>query len=230
MEEFKKKFKAIIFDMDGTIIQTEHIWQEGTSIFLHDHKIADINDERVKKFVLSLVGHSEINVARHLKKYFTLSDPLPEIVAKRIVCIEKALRNLSADKPSFLNGFLNFHAILRANQVPSGIATNAAIDSLMHYADKLDFHSMFGKHLYSISHVELKAKPDPAVFLYAAKQLGFEPSECVVFEDSYAGFQAAQAAGMKCIGIKTAINDEHLKHTHASIKDYEEALEALSHL
>ena len=46
-----------------------------------------------------------------------------------------------------------------------------------------------------------KAKPDPHVFLVAAEQLGVEPEDCIVFEDSVAGIQAANIAGMTSIGI-----------------------------
>ena len=46
-----------------------------------------------------------------------------------------------------------------------------------------------------------KAKPDPEVFILAAKTMGLENSECVVFEDAKAGVEAAKSAGMKCIGI-----------------------------
>jgi beta-phosphoglucomutase-like phosphatase (HAD superfamily) len=227
MEAFKKKYKAIIFDMDGTIIQTEHIWRQGTFIFLDEHNITDITQPHIQKFVNSLIGHSEINVARHLKKYFSLPQPLPEIVALRLVCIKKALADLSANTPCFVSGFHEFHALLREHEIPSCIATNTTIDGLMHYADQLGFHDMFGKHLYSISHVKLLAKPDPAVFLHAAKQMGVDPSECIVFEDSIAGFQAANAAGMKCIAIETALNNDHLQHATQSIKDYTQAAQTL---
>lgn len=51
-----------------------------------------------------------------------------------------------------------------------------------------------------------KAKPDPEVFLLGAKELGLDPSECVVFEDAYAGVQAAKAGGMMAIGIGSKEN------------------------
>lgn len=49
-----------------------------------------------------------------------------------------------------------------------------------------------------------KAKPDPEVFLLAAKELGLSPGDCVVFEDAKAGVEAAKRAGMKCIGVGTS--------------------------
>lgn len=51
-----------------------------------------------------------------------------------------------------------------------------------------------------------KAKPDPEVFLLAAKELGIEPENCVVFEDAKAGIEAAKRAGMYCVGIGTKVN------------------------
>jgi len=51
----------------------------------------------------------------------------------------------------------------------------------------------------------IHSKPDPEIFLLAAKKLGIEPSSCVVFEDAEAGVEAALAAGMKCVGIGSAL-------------------------
>ncbi|NKI26112.1 beta-phosphoglucomutase [Arenibacter sp. 6A1] len=64
-----------------------------------------------------------------------------------------------------------------------------------------------------------KAKPDPEVFLMAAKQLGLAPQHCVVFEDAVAGIQAANAAGMVSIGIG---EKEVLKEAHYVFKDFTE--------
>jgi len=64
-----------------------------------------------------------------------------------------------------------------------------------------------------------KAKPDPEVFLMAAKQLGLAPQHCVVFEDAVAGIQAANAAGMVNIGIG---EKEVLKEAHYVFKDFTE--------
>jgi len=225
METIKKNIKAIIFDMDGTIIKTEHIWIEGTFIFLAKHTNADISQEAVKKFVHSLAGHSQFSVARHLYDYLKGTWRKEDIQEKRLACVREALANQTSTL--YIEGFEDFHRQLREHQMPSCIATNATIEGLMHYADKMGFHDIFGKHLYSISHVNLVAKPDPAVFLHAAQQLGVDPSECVVFEDSNAGFQAAKAAGMKCIAIKNDINGEHLHQVHGVIDDYRQALDAL---
>jgi beta-phosphoglucomutase len=64
-----------------------------------------------------------------------------------------------------------------------------------------------------------KAKPDPDVFLTAAKLLGVNPGKCVVFEDAEAGVQAALNAGMKCIGIGSA---EILSKAHLIVRGLNE--------
>jgi beta-phosphoglucomutase len=60
------------------------------------------------------------------------------------------------------------------------------------------------------------SKPDPEIFLLAARQLGMEPESCVVFEDAEAGVDAALAAGMKCVGVGSPAR---LGHAHIVIKN-----------
>ena len=94
----------------------------------------------------------------------------------------------------------------------------------------MDLTQFFGANQYCIAAVGNKAKPNPAIFLHAAKQLNVEPHECVVFEDSIAGFKAAQAAGMKCIAIKNSLNKDSLELVDSAIESYHEAEEALKKL
>ena len=87
--------------------------------------------------------------------------------------------------------------------------------------------SFFGEHLYCIEDVALKGKPNPDIFLFAAKKLGVPPQECLVFEDSQYGFLAAKAAGMRCIAIKNDINKPWRDIVHASVDSYDEAVAAI---
>ena len=94
----------------------------------------------------------------------------------------------------FINGFELFHKALASHKIKNCIATNACDRSLSHLRKSMNLESFFGKHIYNISHVK-NVKPAPDLFLHAAKELGVDPSECVVFEDSLVGFNAAKAAG-----------------------------------
>jgi len=92
----------------------------------------------------------------------------------------------------------------------------------------MSLYKFFGANLYCIEDVGNKAKPKPDIFLHTAKKLNVTPSECIVFEDSLFGFQAARAAGMKCIAIKNSINQNNLKLVQQAISSYHEAEAALS--
>ena len=67
-----------------------------------------------------------------------------------------------------------------------------------------------------------KAKPDPESFLKAAEELGYKPEECVVFEDSRAGVEAAVKAGMKLVGVRTSL--DNIPEADIQISSYKELL------
>ncbi|MBM3887195.1 HAD family phosphatase, partial [Candidatus Dependentiae bacterium] len=100
-------------------------------------------------------------------------------------------------------------------------------ENLEPLTESMKFHAIFGEHVYGIADVNYIPKPNPTLFLHVAKKLGVKPEECIVFEDSIYGFQAAKAAGMKCIAIKGPNNHHLLEHANAAIDSYHEAIDAL---
>lgn len=222
MIELKKKLKAVIFDMDGTIIQTDHIWSQVGRDFLHEAKIRAFAPVDVN-FLESLSGMSTHAACKAMKRHFALPHD-PEIIGKRKITLAN---NYFHKGVEFIEGFQIFHQKLRDNDFLSGIGTNAIPENLEPLKESMQFHRYFGKHIYGIADVNYVPKPDPTLFLHVAKQLGVDPHECVVFEDSIYGFQAAKAAGIKCIAIKGPNNHHLLEHAHAAIESYHEAEDAL---
>lgn len=222
MDQIKHKVKAVIFDMDGTIIQTEHIWKQVTVDVLAYNGIHTLDDEATK-LLKSFSGMNMTNVVKKLKTHFGLEKTIDELVRYKMALAQSYFQQ----KVEFIEGFELFHEKIAHHQIPSGIATNATANDLANLAKQMNFEKFFGNNLYCIEHVDNKPKPDPALFLHTAEQLGAKPEECVVFEDSVFGFQAAQAAGMKCIAIKNELNQEHLIHAHDSIENYHQAVDAL---
>lgn len=225
MNEIKNKVKAIIFDMDGTIIDTETVWRNVTLDVLNKNGFAQLNDDQ-EKFLETLAGMGLTNAVIALKDYFNLSQSVQELTEHKL---ELASFHLDT-QVAFINGFEAFHKKLQDHNIPTSIATNAAREHLSQLVKSMNFEQYFGQNMYCIADVENKAKPDPAVFLHAAEKLGVAPSECIVFEDSLYGFQAAKAAGMKCIAIKNKLNHHLLDHVHDSIESYHEAEEVLKKL
>lgn len=227
MQLIKKHIKAIIFDMDGTIIQTEPLWDAITFETLRlcniDTEILSLKD---KNFLKSLSGAGFIEALQMLKEYFFLPISLDLFVDQTR---EIASKTLDLPVP-FVEGFERFHTLLQEYKIPSGIATNAHRENLDFLTKKLHLNKFFGSHLYASSDVENRAKPDPALFLHTAKQLGVQPHECIVFEDSYYGFKAAQDAGMACIAIAHNRNTDHRQMAHGIIHSYDEAINMLHNI
>jgi len=222
MTNIKKKVKAVIFDMDGTILRTEGVWGKATTNILQQRGHSSFTEQQVT-ILRSLSGIGLTPAAELLKKEFALTCPIDKIAED----IKIAAFRLFEENLQFIEGFEIFHKKLQDHFIPTSIATNADQSSLHLLNKKMNLERFFGKNLYCIEHVGNKAKPSPDVFLHAAKKLNVSPSECIVFEDSLFGFQAAQAAGMKCIAIKNSINKNSLNLVDDAIDSYHEAEKAL---
>ncbi len=222
MNEIKKTVKAIIFDMDGTIIKTEHIWKQVTLDTLSYCGVKELTAEQ-KAVIQSMSGIGLNQSSLLLKKTFDLSQTPDEIIEKKVALAQEYFEK----QIEFIEGFTEFHAKLQQNAISTSIATNADAKSLQRIAQKLNLDNFFGKNMYCVADVNFVPKPDPALFLHSASKLGVKPEDCIVFEDSLFGFNAANAAGMKCIGIKNELNEKHLNKVCESIENYYQAEDAL---
>lgn len=208
--------------MDGTIIQTDSIWSQVNRDFLHEANIRAFTPHDLE-FLESLSGMSTFVGSKTTKLRFGLPHD-PDDIAKRQMEIANSYFRKGVE---FIEGFEEFHQKLRDHGIPSGIGTNATPENLEPLAESMRYDRFFGKHVYGIASVGYIPKPDPTLFLFVAHQLGVKPEDCIVFEDSIYGFQAAKAAGMKCIAIKGPNNHHLLDHAHAAIDSYHEAVDAL---
>lgn len=222
MNYIKKYVKAIIFDMDGTIVKTDHLWQKATADLFQQKGI--VLDQPLLKSFRGVDVYSSLKI---IKEKFNLSESVETILKQKH---ELLLKTIKTDGIKFIEGFKAFCQTLNDHNMPCSIATNSDDIWLGIISNQMKLKDLFQENIYNITHVANKAKPDPALFLYAAKQLNAKPSECLVFEDSLPGFIAAQKAGMKCIAIKNLSNTKHLHLTHNAIDNYHEAIEKIKEL
>jgi HAD superfamily hydrolase (TIGR01509 family) len=183
---------AVIFDMDGVLADTEPLHgacfveafgRFGLSVTLEDYRQAvTLGGSTVRDYFARLGGN--------------LSD------WETVKAIKDKLLSTAVDgSVQPMPGALDLLRELRSRQVPTALATSARRTSLQIIMDHLDFWDCFSEFVTKDEAQE--EKPDPEIFLIAAKKLGVRPEDCVVIEDSPRGLLAADRAGMKCIAVPT---------------------------
>lgn len=219
---FSKKFpkiKGVIFDMDGTLVDSEINTGLAVDRLLKEHGIDTTClddtlcygktwtlcvDELFKlypRFKIAMEsnagGHAE--AMTKLQHYFH-HGPTPPPIKKAVWAVTQA------------------HDIVGK----SAIATSSNRESLEHTIDLLGIRSKLSVAIAAEDYQ--KSKPDPDPYLTAAKLLGEEPSNCLVFEDSIAGITAAKAAGMSVVAILQRSPNEQLARelADAAITNYED--------
>ncbi len=213
----KREFKAIIFDMDGTIVDTEHIWVNATNHLIRS-KVAHYPDDLQKEVNRQTHGLAIHKSCKIIKDLMKLEDTLESLMQEK----SNIASSLYQDGIKFIEGFQEFHELVLSHDLKTGIATNADDRTLTITNEKLRLDRFFGEHIYNISHVNNVCKPDPAVYLHAAKQLEIDPLYCIAIEDSAHGVKAAKAAGMYCIGINTHGKPEQIKEADEIVNKFSE--------
>jgi len=209
-------FQAIIFDMDGTIITSENIWEQSSRIILKKH--TNLSDEECDSLLPFLKGGSLLTTCSYIQKTFNTQASVEQLMKEKK---EYAFRQFH-EKIELIEGFDRFHTKLIQENLKCAIATNASLPELNKILEYIPLHNFFDKHMYTVDHVFKRAKPKPDVYLHAAQQLDVSPEFCIAIEDSVHGISAAKAAGMYCIGINTGKNRAALSQADEIIEHYDE--------
>jgi len=186
--------EAIIFDCEGVIVDTETLWDKGQEEFLRRRGFV-YDRSRIKHL---LTGTSMYDGVRVMQREYGFSGDVEAQAEERI----EIVRELFATEVEFIPGFKEF--FLRANPVYKTSIATAMPSELLHLVDgRLHLSELFLGQIFTLEDVNFRAKPEPDLFLYAAKAIGIFPDRCLVIEDAPHGIEAAKRAGMKSIGLVT---------------------------
>lgn len=196
--------KAVIFDMDGVLIDSELFWRQAEMEVFSSLGVI-VTDENLK--VTKTMTPSEVT------KYWYDKFPWKEKELREVedMVISKVIQLIKSENCQ-IKGVKTFIEKL-STKYKIGLATNSPNKIIPVVLKKLNILPYFDS--ISSAEFEVKGKPDPAIYLKTAEKLKVKPQNCIAIEDSYLGMLAAKNAGMKVIAFT---NGNH--ETEYDIADY----------
>lgn len=186
-----KNIKAVLFDLDGTLIDSMHIWREIDIEFL-----GKFGYDLPPNLQLEIEGMAFKDTAIYFKTHFDIPLTLEEIMNTwNDMAFHKYTHEIG-----FKKGALEFLKYLKSNNIPTAICTSNSRELVTAVANALEFTPYFEEIITSCE--VGKGKPAPDIYLEAARRLQVKPEDCLVFEDVIAGITAGKAAGMKVCAME----------------------------
>lgn len=183
--------KAVVFDMDGVLIDTEKHYN---AAWCEAARMAGFDFKREHALMLR---SCDVQLAEKMMKdifgagfdYFAIREVRRRLVAER-------LEKYGLEKKPGIDEILAF---LHKKNIKAAVATATPIELTLQHLEKIGVRNQFDK-IVSAKQVK-HGKPAPDVYLYACEQIGEEPSNCIAVEDSPNGIKAAYAAGCKPVMV-----------------------------
>lgn len=192
------EFSTAIFDLDGTLVDTEPFYSEATQIVLEPY-----GKEFTKDFKRKIMGGDALTGASMIVEKFDLKMTPREFLEKR----EKHLRALFPSATEIKGAGEYLHR-LKVARTRIALATSSSKTLCEIKIGHRDWSNIFECKIYGDDPELLRSKPAPDIFILCAQRMAVSPENIIVFEDSKNGIQAAKGAGMKVVGIRNEFMSE----------------------
>ncbi|HAN30991.1 MAG TPA: hypothetical protein DCQ06_05285 [Myxococcales bacterium] len=183
---------AALFDLDGTLVQTEHITKQTL-----EHMIGRWSSLDTVNINFAYAGRSWFDLANDVVTQTGLDMPLPDVAAK----LANYYESIAIDQVMEVHGASHFVHSLRELEIPMAVVTASTRSFTDQAIDKLGLPTLIPPTRCVTDDDVQRSKPHPEGYLKAADLVGLQPRACTVFEDSVPGMRAAQAAGCQVIGV-----------------------------
>ena len=184
-------FKAIIFDMDGLLVDSEPVWNELEVELVESYGY--VYAKEVRELGIGMrIDEFAIILQRHYPNLGSTPAAIEAAITQRMLCqpAERIRARPGADE------LVKYAADLG---IPRAIASSSSQVIIEHFVALLGWDELLPQR-YSAEFVN-RGKPAPDIYLHAADQLCYTPESCLALEDSRLGTQAALAAGMTCYTV-----------------------------
>ena len=201
------KIQSILFDMDGTVLESEGLFGRAEHQLLQNHgvkiDISELNDFR---------GMSEDEFYPQFISRYHLNEK-PEILQRQL---KQILFGLFKTDLCYLQGFCSFYdEHVRLSNRKTALVTNTSIDIVMVIRDCINIDNYF-QHIITSSDVSAP-KPSPVPYQHAMSLLDSNPEETMIIEDSRSGLQSAVDSGAMVVGLPTTLSIDQIHQIHDSI-------------
>ncbi len=202
------KYKLVIFDFDGVVVDSEYVYQK---IFIKNFKKYGI-DITGDDLLMNFCGNAKSSYNDILKDNLGIDKKVPDDFQKN--CIDEAFDYMN--ETEVVNGIDDLLQYLNDNKISYVIASGGTWNWIDNILDNTNLKEYFPDNMIFTREMVKNGKPDPEVFNLAAKKLGFNNTDCIVLEDSENGVKAGISAGMKTIAF---LGGKHCSDSYRSYID-----------
>ncbi len=202
------KIEAVIFDMDGLLIDSEPFWQQAeVDVF------SKMGYKMTVEMCQQMAGLRVGEVVKHWQALYKWVTPTQEVVIQQIT---DRVIELSQTKGKALPGAIETLKFIKKLGLKTALASSSSMKVIEALLEILKIKDEF--EVIKSAEFEEYGKPHPAVFINTATELGVNPLNCLVLEDSLYGIIAAKAARMKVVAVPSESDFHKIQFRIADIK------------
>ena len=203
--------KAIIFDMDGVLIDSEKLWKQA------EHEVFTSLGVKVTDEYSSITkAMTTFEVTKFWYNKYPWENMKLEVVEQKV--ISRVIELIKTENCQ-INGVKSFIEKLKTRKYKIGLATNSPASVIPVVLEKIDALHLFDS--VSSAEFEKRGKPDPAIYYKTAQNLKLKPENCIAIEDSYSGMMAAKNAGMTVIAFTNGDKEIEFEIADDKIESFE---------
>lgn len=206
---------SVIFDFNGTIIFDKAIVEESWQQFFYHHTGVKYTVQQLNQYIHGF--NPDVTIKHFIKDDFT-KEQLQELIDEKESIYRQLCQKHQNDIYKLASGIEKFFDELKKRNIPFTIATAAPKSNVDFFYDSLKLDRWFKKDDIVCSDHSFPGKPNPEIYLRAAKRINTDIKDCVIFEDAKSGIQAAINAKAKTVvGVSSLLTKKQLQQLGANI-------------